>query len=153
MSDEEPTLYKLPFRGGTLEVWSDTSPGKLAIIAQLSLADPRLDAFYMAAGVTLEDPNGRVVFPPPKRGVESGVHVVEQPWKELPPEEYKRLGGVNGSQPKDRSEEEVEAHPGVGEGDRQPKVAAVEPEGRSSGVADAEGASPSEEGGVFDLFG
>jgi hypothetical protein len=60
---EDPTLYKLPFRGGTLEVWSDTKPGQLAVIAQLSLEDPRLDAFYKAAGVILKDPSGRVVFP------------------------------------------------------------------------------------------
>lgn len=60
---EEPVLYHLPFRGRTLAVWSDTSPGQLAVIAHLSLADPRLDAFYLAAGVTLQDPDGRVVFP------------------------------------------------------------------------------------------
>lgn len=58
---KEPTLRSLPFRGGTLKVWSDTDAGTLAVIAQIGLADPRLDAFYEAAGATLKAPDGTVV--------------------------------------------------------------------------------------------
>ena len=50
-----------------MKIWSDTPPGRLAIIAQLSLEDPRYDAFYKAAGVTLVDPYGKVVFPDGKQ--------------------------------------------------------------------------------------
>ena len=55
---------RVPFRGGTLEVWSTTSPGIMAIIAQLSLEDPKLDAFYKAAGTIVKDCDDNVVWPP-----------------------------------------------------------------------------------------
>jgi hypothetical protein len=64
---DEPKLWEVPFRGGTFKVWSDTDPGTLAVIAQIGLADPKLDAFYEAAGVTLKSPDGKVVFPPPRK--------------------------------------------------------------------------------------
>lgn len=60
----ERRKWELPFRGGVISVWSDTDAGTLAVIAQLSLADPRYDAFYKAAEVTLKDTEGRIVFPP-----------------------------------------------------------------------------------------
>ena len=128
--DEEPTLYRLPFRGGTLEVWSDTPAGKLAIIAQLSLADPRLDRFYMAAGVTLKDPDGRVVFP-------DGTQQKD------PPEANPRAGEVPGEGPV------ALGQPESGDG----------PVAGGPGVSSpARDASPgpeetAEEGDVLDLFG
>jgi len=139
--EEEPTLFPLPFRGETLEVWSDTSPGQLAMIAHLSLADPRLDAFYRAAGVTLKDPEGKVVFPPP--------HLRKVP---------------DGPEQQDRREEDTEAHPGAGEGTPD-RVASLEPEGGDSPMADAQGVGPpsgdeaagpeeaTSGGDLFDLFG
>lgn len=66
LASPERKKWYLPFRGGTISVWPDTDPGTLAVIAQLSLADPRIDAFYRAAEVTLQDCEGRVVWPPPE---------------------------------------------------------------------------------------
>ena len=79
----EPKKWLLPFRGGTLSVWPDTDPGTLAIIAQLSLEDPRFDAFYKAAGVTLKDAEGRVVFPLPDEQAEEGVEEGGPPDEDL----------------------------------------------------------------------
>lgn len=123
LSDEEPVLYHLPFRGKTLAVWSDTEPGQLAVIAQLSLADPRLDAFYIAAGVTLKDPDGRVVFPDGPQ---------PQDRTEEAPEANPRTGAGDRQSPEPAIEPEGSDSP----------VADAE------GVEPVE-----EAGGVFDLFG
>lgn len=134
MNDEEPTLYKVPFRGGTLEVWSDTSPGRMAIIAQLSLADPRYDAFYRAAGVTLVDPHGRVVFP---HGQKQQDRAEEAPEADQRPGDVPQEGPVAVRKP-EGGDPTVAGDPGSGaaEGDASPG-----PEEATSG------------GDVFDLFG
>jgi len=64
--------WTVPFRGGTATVWSDTSAGDLAVMAHLSLADPKFDAFYLAAGVVLKDTEGRQIFPTAQLLRESG---------------------------------------------------------------------------------
>lgn len=58
--------FTVPFRGGTLEISADTSPGALACIAQIALADPKIDAFYRAVEATVEDLQGNIVWPEPE---------------------------------------------------------------------------------------
>ena len=58
-----PKVWTVPFRGSTLDLRDSTPADVLAIIAQVSLADPRIDAFFEAAGISIYDTKGNVVWP------------------------------------------------------------------------------------------